>query len=416
MLRVIILLFSISFSFLSAELKIEKVLETTSINEYNQWIKENKLKYPALKPVLVKSVMKPEEKIMRYDVIYYTENGEEQKKETFEGENLAVEVPLTNDRVIITRRKDGKEPEFERVTVKNSEGEILFSLDTSLVTHYLVYLGIDLYLEVLNAEVSADERTTLKIFNEKGEVIGQLKGISFIDRTQNNYMPEDERYCVFRAYTGRGTLPVIMVDRNGKEVWRKNLIGSGPSSIFISKNGNVIGVNSDRDVYIYKEDGILVHKYNIFNNEKFGLINSALSYDGKWLVTALHSNIKFFDTQIDAPLWEDSMTLKQNSDTVKFVHVIEDSNSILVLGRSQNLYVFNGDGQLIKTLNLTLGKKLESRYIQRGKKIETIQTESDFLTQDWDSDVVGEYLIINKDTKGRRTQGLKRIVYRIFKE
>jgi hypothetical protein len=404
----ILIIVSVSFSFLSAELKIEKVLETTSINEYNQWVKENKSKYPSLKPVLVKSVTEVKGGKTQYDVTYYTGDGQEFKKEVFDDKNFSVEVPLTNDRIIIIKRTYDKEPKLERVIVKNAEARVLFSLDTSSITHYLIYLGMELYLEVMDAELSADERTALKIFNEKGEVIGQLNGITFIDRTQNNYMPEDERYCVFRAY-GRGTLPVIMVDRNGKEVWRKNIIGSGASSIFISKSGNVIGVNRDRDVYIYKENGIMVHKYNIFNNEKFGLINSALSYDGKWLVTALNSNIKFYNPQIDSVLWEDSTTFKQNGDRVKFVHIMEDSNFILVLGRSQNLYVFSRDGELLKISNLALGKKLESSYIQHGNKIEAIETESESLTQDWYSDVVGEYLIINKDTHGRETQGLKKL-------
>ena len=49
MRRMILATFVFIFSLSWAEVKVEKVLETTSIKEYNQWVKKNKARYPGLK-------------------------------------------------------------------------------------------------------------------------------------------------------------------------------------------------------------------------------------------------------------------------------------------------------------------------------------------------------------------------------
>ncbi|MEO0267692.1 MAG: hypothetical protein ABIM36_06100, partial [candidate division WOR-3 bacterium] len=50
-MKKVIFLISLLFFILKAEIKIEKVLDTESISEYNRWVKENKSKYPELEPI-----------------------------------------------------------------------------------------------------------------------------------------------------------------------------------------------------------------------------------------------------------------------------------------------------------------------------------------------------------------------------
>ncbi|MGQ9847753.1 MAG: hypothetical protein ACUVQP_09700 [Bacteroidales bacterium] len=53
MRRFILALATFIFCSFWAEVNVEKVLETTSIKKYNQWVKKNKARYPGLKPVYI---------------------------------------------------------------------------------------------------------------------------------------------------------------------------------------------------------------------------------------------------------------------------------------------------------------------------------------------------------------------------
>ena len=207
-----------------------------------------------------------------------------------------------------------------------------------------------------------------------------------------------------------------MLNRKGKELWRRR-VDRGVFSLFISKDGSRIGVSCNGMVVVLDEKGALVRRYEPFGKTRYMII-SAFSDDGRWLVTGLFDKLKLYDNNSGALVWVDTMTLKEKSEVIKSVHIMKRGDLILALCNSHNMYVFDKTGKLLLVHNLKLGKRLTSKRIRdetkpkwfpfRMKKIEV-------LTQNWFSDVVGEYLVINKYSDGvrLRTQGDTKIVYRI---
>ncbi len=412
--RTILLMITFIFCLSWADVKVEKVLETTSIKEYNQWVQRNKAKYPDLEPILVQSSYEVRGALRQYTVRYYNQNGERIKEEVLEDSRHTVMVTYTNDRAIHCK----KNPDFTYdVIIKDAKGERLFSLNNHKC--HLTHTGIGLYVEELSAEAPADKNTTLRIFNESGQVVGALKGFGGINLV-NIYSPTDRRYCVFQGANPYRSTPVIMLNQEGKELWRYE-IDRGVISLFISKTGSHIGIlhsNKGR-ILVFDENGNLVQEYTPFCENWYWIL-SAFSDEGELLVTGFRSGIKFYNNKTGALVWEDTVTLKEKADTVKYVHSMKNGELTLVLCNSHNMYVFDTTGKLLLVHNLMLGKRLTSRRIRDESKPKwfpyTIK-KVEVLTQNWYSDVVGEYLIINKYSNGvrLRTQGDTKIIYRIHK-
>jgi len=407
MYRIILAMLVFIFCLSWAEVKVEKVLETTSIKGYNQWVKKNKAKYPDLEPILVQSSYEVRGALRQYTVKYYNQNVGKLKEETLQDNLLTVMVTYTNDRAIYCK----KNPDFTYdVTIKDAKGEKLFLLNNHKC--HLTHTGIGLYVEELSAEAPADKNTILRIFNESGQVVGALKGFGHIN-LENIYTPTDRRYCVFQ-----GGSSVIMLNREGKELWRYE-IDRGVISLFISKTGSHIGIlhSNKGKILVFNENGKLVQEYAPFGENRYWIL-SALSDDGKWLATGFHSKIKFYNNETGELAWEDTVTLKEKADTVKYVHSMKNGELTLVLCNSHNMYVFDKTGKLLSVHNLGFGKRLTSRRIRDESKPEwfpfTIK-KIEVLTQNWYSDVIGEYLIINKYSNGvrLRTQGDMKIIYKI---
>ncbi|MCK4250697.1 hypothetical protein KAX97_04590 [candidate division WOR-3 bacterium] len=404
MRRIIFAMFTFIFCLSWAEVKVEKVLETTSIKEYNQWVKQNKVKCPKLEPILIQSSHEIRGVLRQYTIRYYNQNGEKLKEETLQDSLLSIYVPFTNDRLILRKKLQG---DANEVTVKNAEGQVLFKRD-DIRTH-LAYTGIGVYVEGLSAECPADENTVLRIFNENGQEIGTLRGFGFINLL-NICAPNDRRYCVFEGGNPYHGIPVIMLNRTGKELWRYE-IDRGVISLFISKTGLHIGIlhSNKGKILVFDENGNLVQEYTPFGENWYWIL-SAFSDDGQWLVTGFHSKVKFYNNKTGALVWEDTVTLKEKADTVKYVHSMKNGDFIIVLCNSHNIYVFDTTGKLLLVHNFRLGKHLIPR------RIHGTVTEFEVLTQNWYSDVIGEYLIINKysnGVSGARTQGDMKIIYRI---
>lgn len=406
--KIVLAIFTFIFCLSWAEVKVEKVLETTSIKEYNQWVMANKTECPELEPILIQTSCEIKGKLRRYTINYYQPDGEKLKEEILEDSLLYVSVAITNDRIVFRRRR--LNDNFD-AKVKDVQGNILFSL--SNIKYGLVSTGIGIYVEGLSAECPAEKNTTLRVFSENGQEVGMLRGFSFVSFA-NFCLPIDRRYCIFQGSNAYSGVPIIMLNRNGKEVWRQDLKAPDVLSLFISKDGTQIGINHGSEVFVYNEDGILVHKYTPFGNHRFLVTSSAFSDNGEWLVTGLFDKINFYNNKSGSLVWEDVKTLKEKADTVRFVHVIKNGEFIIVLSRLHNMYIFDKNGQLLLIHNLGLGKYLTSRALHDEGPIRKKVIEYEVLTQQWFSDVFGKYLIINKDFSGiPKTQGTKKIVYKI---
>lgn len=405
------LIFAVIVCLSWAEVSVKKVLETNEISEYNKWTHKTNLEYPGLVPVFIQSSHLNKGFLNQYIVKYYDQTGKKLKEEVLEDSSLWLFVNFTNDRVIYIKyiKQEYDKAGFDscKITVKDAKGEFLFSLVNDI---YLTCTGIGLYVEELDPECPADKNTTLRIFDESGQVVGALKGFGFINLA-NIYAPNDRRYCVFQGGNPYHSIPVIMLNRDGKELWRYE-IDRGVISLFISKTGSHIGINHSNKgrVLVLDENGNLVQEYTPFGENRYWIL-SAFSDDGKWLVTGFRSKVKFYNNKTGALVWENTEILKEKADTVKYVHVMKNGELIIVLCNSHNIYVFDTTGKLLLVHNLMLGKRLTSR------RIHGTVTKLEVLTQNWYSDVIGEYLIINKFTDGvrLRTQGDTKIIYRVSK-
>ena len=365
-----------------------------------------------MEPVLIQSLLEVKGTHKRYTIRYYNQRGEKIKEEVLaggiRGEGICY-VNYTNDRAIYsTMTSQG----YYDITVKDETAKTLFSLENNKCL--LTSTGIGLYVEDLDPEYPANKNTTLRVFDESGQVVGTLKGFGGINLV-NIYSPTDRRYCVFE---GGGS--VIMLNRDGKELWRHE-IDRDVISLFISKDGSHIGiVNAIKGkVLVLDEDGNLVREYTPFGIGFYWIL-SAFSDDGKWFVTGFRNGVKFYNNETGELMWGDTVILKENADTVKSVHIMKDADLILILCNSHNMYIFDRAGRLLLVHNLKLGKRITSRRVRDKSKPKWFPysiKKIEVLSQNWFSDVVGEYLIINKYSDGirLRTQGDTKIIYRIYK-
>lgn len=412
MQRVILATLVFIFCLSWAEMKVEKVLETTSIKEYNQWVKKNRAKYPRLRPIFIQFSMEWKDKMRKYIIEYYSDNGAKLKEEKITDSLTYIGVSRENDRVFITKTGGYKSDDYQ-ITAKDKHGNLLFSSSMPLD-----YTGIgDVYFASnLGEDAWADAETEVRVLNETGQEIGKLKGFGGIEGMSLR-IPNDGRYAVFRGYRSHGIMPCIMINKKGDEVWRKEL--RGIRTIFISGDGSMIGINVDaKMIYVYKEDGSLFREYNPFNNKEYDLRN-ALSENGDWLSTGLHSRIKFYNNKTGNLIWQDDTTLATKNDSVKYVHIIGDGEKILILCRSHDLYVFSRHGKLLGSQNLNLGKSKVPKTIptidEKGRPTRKVVSEREVPFGYWKSEVIGDYLIITKEPEipSYGTKGRMKIIYKI---
>ena len=138
MRRTIFAMFVFIFCLSWAEVKVEKVLETTSIKEYNQWVKRFKTEYPELRRIYVtaKLIKKTRKNESRYNIYYYDEDGKRDHTEELMGNVFIKTSPYYNAVGIYTSDHPYIWP--SRTIIKNSRSEIV--LDT--VHLYLAFIRL----------------------------------------------------------------------------------------------------------------------------------------------------------------------------------------------------------------------------------------------------------------------------------
>jgi len=383
-----------------SQIKVKKILESKSVKEYNQWVTKNIAKYPGLKAVLVdytgyykKSPLK------RYEINYYTERGDRLSSEVIEDSQTEIYVPVTNDRVLIY--KPGSEFITLQTTVKNSKGETILT-----VPYGISYIGMGIYIE--SKGPYAGPEPELKILNKNGQIIGTLKQVNYVDRSCL-CIANDKRYTVFAGGRGDEGKPVILITREGKELWRQTY-RSAPVSLIISEDGSKIGIHHGKFVSVYLEDGSLLREYNPFD-KVYGLSN-AFSENGNRYASGYASNINYYDNTTGDLLWKNDTTLAENNDEVRFLGVMDDGEIVIVLCWSHNLYVFDKEGHLRKETNLELGKEW-FEIPPDPKHGRPFAEKIEGVTRSWFAEFVGDYVIITKGRIGTRDEPLTRIIHKI---
>jgi hypothetical protein len=386
------------FCLSQGEITVNQVLETTNISEFNQWVSENRLEYPGLKPVLIDCAHDLEKlSVKQYEITYYQKNGNILATEVINSDSFTAHVPLTNDRLLIYKYKPGKESEISQTIVKDAKGKTIFA-----VPYCVIYLGMDIYVESRSRYAEPD----VKILNRTGKQVGVLKDVTWIDLSRL-CIADDERYAVFNGIRGETYDQIILINREGKEMWRRP---GHCYSLFMSKDGSKIGMHHGKTVSVFLEDGSFLSAYNPFDVDH-GFDNS-FSEDGNWYLAGDYSKVEYYDNTTGELLWENDTLLAKHGDRVRYLGVIGNGELIVVLCFSHNIYVFGKEGNLLKKTNLDLGE--EWHYTIDRQKDSIIKTLGS--AKKWFVEFVDDLVIVTKGKSyafERRSDPLTKFVYKI---
>ena len=380
------------------DITVKPLLENANITEFNRWVSENQAEYPGLKPILVDCAHDIQKlSVDQYEITYYQEDGKISATEVIHSDSFTAHVPLTNDRLLIYKYQPGKESEISQTIVKDAKGKTIFS-----VPYGIVYLGMDIYVESRIPHTASD----VNLLDRTGNHIGVLREVTWIDLSRL-CIANDERYTVFYGIRDETYDRIILLNREGTEMWRRSV---HCYSIFISKDGSKIGLHHGKNVSVLLEDGSYFCGYNPFDVDH-GFENS-FSEKGNWYLAGDYSKIKYYDNTTGKELWEDDASLAEFGDRVRYLGVIGDGELIVVVCSSHNIYVFGREGNLLRKTNLDLGE--EWHYAIDREKHSIIRTKGP--AKKWFVEFVDDLVIV---TKGKiyplasRSAPLMKFVYKI---
>lgn len=416
-MKKVIFLISLLFFILKAEIKIEKVLVTESISEYNRWVKENKSKYPELEPIYfqIKQIKDgkyqpdapitfdppPEHPSTDIYEIYYYDYEKLSKIEQIIG-YIEIRI-LEGEKYLVIKRRDYGGNTI--LVLKDKSGKKLFELSEDYVFMHLRdnYFIMEPYLE--EGPLSAFDK--LPIINiEKGP-----KPVKYI----YNITPYDITYGIRYIAAKTYEREIVIFSYNFEEIWRKKFQYSGEpllgnKFIVIGNVGKVLIFDTLGELkYIYIPEENPAKQYamsapfSIFiNHEKF-LVTLSPS----------HKILTLFDIESKKEKWRKELPCTPMVSSIlkylfslfdKYILLIYRNKDILVGG----ILVINQEGDIINKLdfNLPKGKVKVFERMKAGKKIKFNEYE-----WDWRVKFKEPFLIIT-GKKNKKTEIDKFIVYK----
>ncbi len=386
MRRIILAIATFIFCLFGAEVRVEKVLETTSVKEYNQWVKKNRAKYPGLKPIYIQTEIikgarsraavdyEPEKTfdpspdnpfINEYRIRYYNENGDVVKEEIIRG-YVAVRVSLNFDEVLINKRDHPWYPENRINIVKDKRGNIKIIRDD---VFSLIFTGIEgLYIEEADYECGSEY---LRLFDKNGNVIGTLEGAS---RCMVTATSADGKFIIDGYAQEPNWKPglLFLYAKNGVVLWRKEFAWQegAPQGLYpsISGDGNVIAVGHIDKVYVYKRNGEVWQEYGY--NPPYPAL-SALSYDGRFLAIVTReagTKVMLCDNEKGEIVWTKRIEGLTPSTCGRSIVISPDGRYVGVMMRPDKVYLFGENGQILKQWDL--GGIVAYAVASGGKRVE----------------------------------------------
>lgn len=367
-------------SSIQAEVKIETILETTQIKEYNNWIKNTESINFGINPIYIKFYLikdigstierkkyDPERSLnpsptnpytRKYKISYFNEDGRLNKEEEIMG-YVAVKLSLNFDEVLIIQKDHPINPEKTVTTIKDRNGNVVFSSNNIFSINFT---GCGLYWEDIDVE---NFKTDIKLFNKNGNEINHLNNVWI----PYHLMPPvslDKKFLVegFMPPFQNDSDPsqLVFLSNEGMIIWKKEFsvpkssvspIGLYPS---ISGDGNVISIGHLNKIYVYKKNGETWREYT--NDYSFPSLSS-LTQDGKFLIVATRESgtkLSFYNNETGALLWWKKV--KDNPITMSLfsISISPDGNYIALVTRPNILYFFNNKGEILKRIELNYKK------------------------------------------------------------
>lgn len=364
MAKVILTLLTFAFCLLRAEVKVEKVLETTSVKEYNQWVKMNKAKYPRLSPIYV-TVMQMEgtkAHSYRYLITYYDEEGERGSIEEVEG-LVEVNVSPYYEAVGIFWSDTTSPYAYpSRSIIKNQHGEIV--VDTQHV--YLAFVSPYLYLTVPIGEVSPPN-PSVQVFSMKNETwVSTLKDCWLLNGRDIAHS-EDFGFTVVSIEVDWrcNSQHLILLGSNGNERWRKTYFDDpekfGGINVAIAPDVSSIVAVKNEKIYIYNTAGVLRNEYTLPQPIP---VQCGIAALGKFILIASRRYIAKYDNEKKLELWRKEIT---EGSPIKVV-LSKDGKWGLIQFHPNVVYLIDENGDIL--MRWELETEVHNPTAPGGKKIE----------------------------------------------
>jgi hypothetical protein len=324
-----------------AEVKVEKVLETTSIKGYNQWVKKNKTRYPELRPYYLNVECIKWSKGLK--ISYYDEDGNSTKEELLKAKLgwsiYARDFPYQG--VVLLLENDESLGESAPIvhTIKDKSGNKLFSFTWGF--DYSTGAGV-MFLPggsgIFRSKYISNSRSCYtELLSWDGKMIGQLD--NFCEITIDSKATPNGKYM---ALLTNGTIVFV---ENGKELWRKTFASA--VEVGISNDGQFVCIGDAGRAYVYNRSGDSLYSYCF---SPCGMSNpmSKFSSENEFLVLSVPLEIALIDNETGNVLWRK----KVNGDAYKRqIFFASDDKYILVayLGR---VYIYDLRGHLLETIEV----------------------------------------------------------------
>jgi hypothetical protein len=356
---------------LNAEIKIEKILETESISEYNKWVKKNKERYPGLMPMYeikwIKrgeeanpSIAEEREKLMKAEkgmepvpqnpfvsqikVSYYDKDGKFSKEEIYTGYLDVMGWRGANFSYLIIRKKDHPLLTSEKlIIVKDFTGKTLFTLPN--LPYTIRPISENIFIERYFQEGDLDqseEYMEFRVFNRNGREIGKLKNIP--GAWEGDFLPNHKYFLIYNSYE------IIFFSNDLKEIWRKKQMGTRAWC------NNYIAIGYEGKIYLYDLSGELVYRYELIKS--FEWPQMVFSEDGKYLFAEVGNYIFLLDVENRIELWR-----KKAFVGTHFLRFLGKNKYILCCYISRIDIIDSKSGEVIYTEKIPIKRKKNGSII-----------------------------------------------------
>lgn len=381
--KIALLIFVVIVCLLWADVKVEKVLETTHVKEYNQWVKRFKTEYPELKRIYVtaKLIKKTGKNESRYSIYYYDEEGKREHTEEVMGNVLIETSPYYNAVGIYTSDHPYIWP--SRTIIKNSRNEIVLNT----VHLYLAFISPHLYLTVPTADVSPSD-PSVKVFDVNNKLwVSELKNCWLLNERDISYSCNLD-FLVFSISTNsnHNSNNLICLNSQGHELWRKSFTDDpeklGGINVAIAPDASTIIAAKDEKIYVYDSSGVLQKEYTL---PYMSPAQCGLSDHGEYLWAVTRSSPKGrnigclivkYNNKIGQEVWRKENILE--GGPLKVV-VSDDGRYGLIQFHPNVIYLIDEDGNILKQWKLeTEGHHPTAPSSKKIKVVHSVRARLEF--------------------------------------
>lgn len=333
--RTILLMITFIFCLSWADVKVEKVLETTSIKEYNQWVKKNKAKYLRLKSYLVRTEGSK--------IYYYDEDGKAIKEEMLKAKPgwdiWTFDFPYQG--IVMVCESDLSLGEVSPAlhTIKNRKGNIfsfIWGFDYP-TTAGVMFLPDGIGIVRSRPYESDPRRCYAELLTWTGEIIGRIEDLCGMNIASK--ATPDKKFMIL--YDGS----TAVIAKNGQEVCRKKFV------LNISDDGKFICFGDTLEPHTYHvgnlERGEQLYTFN-FKSDNAAMIHCTFSSHNKYLAAFSPTELILINNETGKQLWKQSVP----GDVYKRKIFFVNNNKYIFLAYLGRVYVFDLGGNFLETIKV----------------------------------------------------------------